>query len=100
MFENRLIGRAFGPRRNDITGELSKLTNEELNHLYFSPYIIWVIKSRRMRWAGHVARMRRGEFHAEFLYGNLIERDYSSKPRWQDNIKMDLQEVGCGQGLD
>ena len=62
MFENRLLGRAFGPRRNEITGELSKLRNEELNHLYFSPYIIWAIKSRKMSWAGHVARMGRGEF--------------------------------------
>ena len=71
--------------------------NEELNHLYYSPDIIWVIKSRRMRWAVHVARMGRGALHAEFLYGNLKERGYSSKPRWQDNIKMDLQEVGWGQ---
>ena len=57
MFENRVLRRIFGPRRDKVTGEWRKLHNEELNDLY-SPNIVRVIKSRRMRWTGHVARMR------------------------------------------
>ena len=61
MFENKVLRRIFGPNRDDVTGEWRKLHNEELNDLYCSPNIVRVIKSRRMRWAGHVARMGRGE---------------------------------------
>ena len=57
VFENRVLRRIFRPRRDEITGEWSKLHNEELNDLYFSPNIVRVIKSRRMRWAGNVARV-------------------------------------------
>ena len=57
MFENMVLRRIFGPRRNEVTGELMRLHNEELNDLYSSPNIVRVIKSRRMRWAGHVAHM-------------------------------------------
>ena len=57
MFENRLLRRIFGVKRGGVTGEWKKLHNEELNDLYSSPNIVRVIKSRRMRWAGHVARM-------------------------------------------
>jgi len=60
VFENRVLRRIFGPMRDEVTGEWRKLHNEELNDLYTSPNIVWVIKSR-MRWAEHVARMRRGE---------------------------------------
>jgi len=62
VFENRVLGRIFGPKRDKVTGEWRKLHNEELNDLNCSPNITWVINSRRMRWAGHVARMgaRRG----------------------------------------
>ena len=62
VFENRVLRRIFGPRRDEVTGEWRKLYNEELNDLYCSPNIVRVIKSRRMRWAGHVAGMgeRRG----------------------------------------
>jgi len=62
MFENRVLRRIFGPKRDKGTGEWRKLHNEELNHLYSSPNIVQVIKSRRMRWTGHVAHMgkRRG----------------------------------------
>ena len=57
MFKNMVLRRIFGPRRNEVTGEWRRLHNEELNDLYSSPNIVRVIKSRRMRWAGHVARM-------------------------------------------
>jgi len=64
VFENRVLRRILGPKRDEVTGEWRKLHNEELNDLYCSPNVIWVIKSRRMRWVGHVARMgnRRGVF--------------------------------------
>jgi len=94
-FENRVLRRIFGPKRDEVTGDWIKLRNEELNDLYCSPNI-WVIKSRRMRWAGHVGRMgdRRG------LYRVLVGKPQGKRPlgrlrgRWVDNIKMDLQEVG------
>jgi len=57
VFENRVLRRIFGPRRDEVTGDWRRLHNEKLNDLYSSPNIVWVIKSRRMRWAGHVARM-------------------------------------------
>ena len=70
VFENRVLRRIFGPEREEVTGEWRKLHNEELNDLYFSLSIVRVIKSRRMRWTGHVARMgeRRG------LYRVLVEK--------------------------
>jgi len=66
VFENRVLRRIFGPKRDEITGEWRKLHNEELNDLYSSPNIVQVIKSRRMRWAGHVASMGRGETYTGF----------------------------------
>jgi hypothetical protein len=74
-----------------------KLHNEELHDPYSSPTIVRMIKSRRMRWAGHVARMGRGEVYTGFLWGNLRVREPLARPRrrWEDNIKMDPQEVGC-----
>jgi hypothetical protein len=60
VFENSVLRRIFGPKRDEVTGEWRKLHNGELNNLYSSPNIMWVIKSRRMRWAGHVARMGEG----------------------------------------
>jgi hypothetical protein len=57
VFENRVLKRIFGPKRDEVTGGWRKLHNEELHNVYFSPSIIRIIKSRRMRWAGHVARM-------------------------------------------
>ena len=101
-FENRVLRRIFGPKRDKVTGEWRKLHNEELNYLY-SPNIVGVNKSRKMRWAGHVAR--RGEIRG--AYGALVGKPEVNRPlgrpglRWEDNIKMDLQEVGCGgYGLD
>ena len=88
----------FGPKRDEVTGEWRKLHNEELSDLYSLPNIVRVVKSRRMRWVGHVARMgeRRGVHRV--LVGKpegkrLLGRP---RPRWEDNIKTDLQEVGGG----
>jgi hypothetical protein len=61
VFENRVLRRIFGPKREEVTGEWRKLHNEELHDLYSSPTLVRVIKSRRMRWAGHVVRIGRGE---------------------------------------
>jgi len=81
-----------------VTGEERKLHNEELNDLYFSPYIVQVINSRRMRWAGHVARMGQKKVVCRVSVGKPEGKIPLGRPRlrWEDNIKMDLQEVGCG----
>ena len=98
MFENKVLRRIFGPRRDEVTGEWRRLHNEELNYLYCSPNIVRVIKSGRMRWAGHVARMveERGVYRV--LVGKPEGRRPLGRPRrrWVDNIRMDLQKVGCG----
>ena len=76
VFENRALRRIFGPKRDGVTGEWRKLHNEELNDLYCSPNIVRVIKSRRLRWAGHVARMEEGRRVHKVLVGNVRERDH------------------------
>jgi len=76
VFENMVLRRIFGPRRDEVTGEWRKLHNEELNDLYFSPNIVRVIKSRRMRWAGHVARMGEDGGCIGSLWGNRREGDH------------------------
>ena len=93
MFENRVLRRIFGLKRVEVTREWGKLHNEELNDLYSSPNIVPGIK---IGWAGHVARM--GERRGEVLVGKAEgERPLGRlRHRWEDNIKMDLQEVGCG----
>jgi len=98
VFENRVLRRIFGPKRDKVTGEWRKLHNEELNNLYSSPNTVRVIKSRRMRWAGHVARMGEGRGVYRVLVGKLEGRRPLGRPRrrWEDNIKMDLGKVGCG----
>ena len=80
MFENKVLRIIFGPKRDEVTRECRKLHNEELNDLYFSPNVVRVIKSRKMGWAGHVARMeeRRGVYWV--LVGNLRERDHLEDP--------------------
>jgi hypothetical protein len=97
MFENKVLRRIFGSRRDEVMGEWRRLHNEELNDLYCSPNIVRVIKSRRMRWAGHVARMGEERVLYRALVGKPEERRPLGRPRrrWVDNIRMDLQEVGC-----
>jgi len=91
----------LGPKRDEVTGEWRKLHNEELNALYSSPNIVRVIKSERMRWAGHEARMGEGRDVYRILVGKPGGKTSLGRPkrRWEDNIKMDLQKVGCG-GID
>jgi len=86
------LRRIFGHKREEVTREWRKLYNEELNNLYSSPKIVRVIKPRRMRWAGHVARM--GERRGEAI--KLEGKRPLGRPRrrWEDNIKMDLEELG------
>jgi hypothetical protein len=74
VFENRVLRRILGPRRDEVTGEWRRLHNEELNDLHYSPNIVRVIKLRRMRWVVHVAHMGRGEAYTGFWWGNLRER--------------------------
>jgi len=98
VVENRVLRIIFGPKRDEVKREWRKLHNEEINDLYSSPNIVRVIKSRRTRWAGHVRRLgeRRG------VYVVLVEKPEGKNPLgrlrhiWEDNIKMDVQEVGCG----
>jgi hypothetical protein len=101
VFENRVLRRIFGPKRDEVTGEWRKLLNEEFNDLYCSSNIFRVIKSRRMRWVGHAARTgkRRGVYsvttrkpEGKRLLGRPVRR-------WVDNIEIDLQKVGFG-GMD
>jgi hypothetical protein len=101
VFENRVLRGIFGPKRDGVTGEWRRLHSEELNDLYSSPNIVRVIKSRRMRWAGHVARMGEGRVAYRGLVGKPEGRRPLGRPRrrWEDNIKVDLQEVGWG-GID
>ena len=101
MYENKVLRRIFGPKRDEVTGEWRKLLNEELNDLYCSPNIVWVIKSRRMRWAGHVAHMGKGRGVYRILVGKPEGKKPLGRPRRrrEDNIKIDLQEVGFG-GMD
>ena len=88
----------FGPRRDEVTREWRRLYYEELNDLYSSPNIVRVIKSRRMRWAGHVVRMDEERVVYRVLVGKPEGRRPLGRPRRRlvDNIRMDLQEVGCG----
>jgi hypothetical protein len=96
VFENRVLRKIFGPKGDEVTGEWRRLHNKELTDLYSSPNIIWIMKSKRMRWAGHVARMEEKRGAYRILMGRPEERRPLGRPRhrWEDNIKTDLQEVG------
>jgi hypothetical protein len=76
VFENRMLRRIFGPKRDEVTGELRKLHSKELHDLYSSPSIIRIIKPRRMRWEGHVARMGRRATHIDYWWESQRERDH------------------------
>jgi transcription termination factor 2 len=98
VFENMVL-RVFGPKWDEVTAEWRKLYNEELNDLYSLPNIVRVVKSRRMRGAGHVARMEEDRGVHRILVGKPEGKRPLGRPRrrWKNNIKMDLQEVGgCG----
>jgi len=98
VFENRVLRRVFGPTRDEVTGEWRRLHNEELSDLYSLPNIVRVVKSWRMRWAGHVARMGEGRVVHRVLVGKPEEKRPLGRPRnrWEDKIKTDLQEVWGG----
>ena len=92
-----VLRRIFGPRSDEVTGEWRRLHNEELNDLYSSPNIVRVIKSRKTRWAGHVARMAEERGAYRVLVGKPEGKRPLGRPRrrWVDNIRIDLHEVGC-----
>jgi hypothetical protein len=97
VFENRVLRRIFGPQRDEVIGEWRRLHNKELYALYSSSDIIRVIKSRRLRWAGHVVRIRR-----RGTYRDLVGKSEGRRPlgrprrRWEDNIKINIREIGWG----
>jgi hypothetical protein len=98
VFGNRVLRRIFGPKRDEVTGEWRKLHSEELRYLYSSPSIVGIFKSRRMRWAGHVARMGEKRNAYRLLVGKPGGKRPLGRPRrrWVDNIRMDIGEVGWG----
>ena len=99
VFENRFVGRIFRPKR-DEEGEWRRLHNEELHSLYRSLNIVRVIKSRRLRWACPVARMEEGGSAFKMLTGTPTGKRPLGRPRrrWEDNIRMDLEEIGINAG--
>jgi len=104
VFENRVLRRVFGSKRDEVTGEWGKLHNEGLSDLYSLPNIVRVVKSRRMRWAGHVARVGEGIGVHRVLVGKPEGKRPLWRPRrrWEYNIRMDLQEVvgSCGDWME
>ena len=95
VFEKRILRRIFGPKR-DASGEWKKLHNEELHNFYRSPNIVRVITSRRLRWAGHVARMEEGRTVFKILTGTPTGKRPLGRPRrrCEANIGMNLKEIG------
>jgi hypothetical protein len=98
VFENRVLRRIFGPKTNEVTGRWRKLHNKELHDLYSSPNIFGMIKSRRVRWTGHVARMEEKSNTYRLFVGKAEGKRPLGRPRhrWEDNIRMDLLELGWG----
>ena len=100
VFENKVLRKIFGAKKDEITGELRKLHNAELHALYSSPNIIKSLKSRRPRWAGHVACMEQSRNAYRVSVGKPEGKRLLGRPRlkWEGNIRMDLREVGCDPG--
>ena len=100
MFENKVLRKIFGTKRDKMTGKWRKLHNAELHALYFSPNIIRNLKLRQLRWAGHVARMEQSRNAYRILVGKPEGKRPLGRPRrrWENNIKMDLTEVRCDPG--
>jgi hypothetical protein len=98
VFQNRVLRRIFGPKRDEVTREWRKLHNGELHNLYSTPDIIRHIKSRKMMWARHVTRMGEGRNVYRVLVGKPEGKRPLGRPRrrWEDGIKMDLREIGWG----
>jgi hypothetical protein len=101
VFENRVLMRIFGPERDEVTGDWRKLHNEELHNFDPSPNRIRMMKSRKMKWAGHVARMGEKSNAYRILVGKPEGKKPLQRPRrmWVDNIKIDLREIGW-DGMD
>jgi hypothetical protein len=97
VFENRVLRRIFGPKRGDVAGEWGKIHTKELHDLFCSPNIARLRKWRRMRWAGHLALRGERRGACRVLVGKTERKRIlgRSRGRWEDNIKMDLQEMGC-----
>ena len=95
VFENRVLRRVFGPKRDEVTGEWRKLHNEELSDMYALLNIVRVVKSRRIRWAGHVERMGQGRGVHRVLVGRPEGKRPLGRPRlrWEDNIKMNFRKL-------
>jgi hypothetical protein len=98
VFENRVLRRIFGPKRDEVTGEWRKLHNEKLHDLYSSPSIIRIMKSRRMAWSGYVARLGEKKNAYRSAVGKPEGKKTLGRPirRWLNNIRMDLVEVRWG----
>jgi hypothetical protein len=98
VFDNRVLRRIFGPKRDGVTGGWRKLHNEELHNLYSPPSIIRIIKSRRMIWAWHVAQMGEKRNVYRLLVGKPEGKRPLVRPRriWTDHIKMDHLEIVLG----
>jgi len=99
VFENRILRRIFGPKR-DENGEWRRLNNEEFHSLYRSPNVVRVIKSRRLRWAGHIARMEDGSSSFKILTGKPTGKRPLGRPRsrWKHNIRLDLEVININAG--
>jgi hypothetical protein len=96
VFENRVLRRIFGSKRDEVTGEWRNMHNEELRDLCSFASIIRIMKSRRMRWVGHIARMGEKKKVCRLLVGKPERKRPLRRPRrrWVDNIRMDVGDVG------